>query len=103
MDLIIAVILSNCAIAIVLLLITIWTIRLRRQVVGLTSLFDRWMGECQALSIETPRSIATIRSQIFQLRQIYSQQLLMVDRIRTLRSVAEFGRSLLVKRRIRRI
>lgn len=102
MDLVIAVILSNCAIAIVLLLITIGMIRLRRQVVGLTSFFERWMSECQVLSIETPRSIVTIRSQICQLRQIYSQQLLLLDQIRTLRSVAGISRSMLIKRDMRR-
>ena len=102
MDVVSAVIFGNCAIAIVLLVTTIWTMRLRRQVVALTSFLDRWIGDCQVVSIETPRSIAATRTQIFQLRQIYSQQLLTIDRIRLLRSVFGVGRSL-VKRGIRRV
>ena len=102
MNLVIAVSLGNCAIAIVLLTIAIWTMRLRRQIVGLTSFFDRWLGECQVLSIEAPRSIAAIRTQIFQLRQIYSQQAIIIGRLQTLRSVAGLGSSL-VKRGIRRV
>ena len=102
MDLVSAVIFGNCAIAIVLFVMTILTIRLRRQVVALTSFLDRWISDCQVLSIETPRSIAAIRTQIFQLRQIYSRQLLTIDRIRTLRSFVGMGRSL-VKRGIRRV
>ncbi len=102
MNLVIAVTLGNCAIAIILLAIAIQTMRLRRQIVGLTSFFDRWIGECQILSSEAPRSIGALRTKIFQFRQIYSQQALMVDRIRTLRSVAGMGRSL-VKRGIRRV
>jgi hypothetical protein len=102
MHLVIAVTLGNCAIAIVLFIITIQTMRLRRQIVGLGNLFDRWISECQVLSIEAPRSIAAARTQISHLRQIYRQQALIVDRIRTLRSVAGMGRSL-VKRGIRRV
>ena len=102
MDVVSAVIFGNCAIAIVLLVTTISTMRLRRQVVALTSFLDRWIDDCQVLSIETPRLIAATRTQIFQLRQIYSQQLLTIDRIRLLRSVFGVGRSL-VKRGIRRV
>jgi hypothetical protein len=103
MNLVIAVTLGNCTIAIILLVITIQTMRLRRQIVGLTSFFDRWLGECHVMLIEAPRSISATRTQISQFRRIYSQQVLMVDRVQTLRSVAGMGRSLLLKRGIRRV
>ena len=107
MDLVIAVSLCNCAIAIILFAIAIWTIRFRRQLVRLTQCFDRWMSDFNLLSIDTPgsltqplgASIAASRSQIYYLRQIYQQQLLTVDRIRTLGLFVGVLRSLFVYRR----
>ena len=107
MDLVIAVSLCNCGIAIVVFVITVWTIRCHRQIVGLTQWFDRWMDDGNLLSIGTPASltqplgtsIAASRAQIYYLRQIYQQQLLMVDRIRTLGLFIGVVRSLFIFRR----
>jgi hypothetical protein len=107
MDLVIAVSLCNCAIAIVVFAIFIWTIRFRRQLVRLTQCFDRWTIDWNLLSIDNPASltqplgtsIAASRAQIDYLRQIYQQQLLTVDRIRTLGLFIGVVRSLLSYRR----
>ena len=98
MDLVIAVIFFNLTIAIMVLLIAIWTIRLRRQIVALTNWCDRWASECHLLSTEAPVSIAASRVQIDRLRYLYQQQLLTVDRIRSLGLFIGIARSLLMKR-----
>jgi hypothetical protein len=104
MDLVIAVVLGNCAISIVILVITVGTIRLRRQAVGLTHFCDRCLGDWDRCLGDWDRStfdpeIGTGRSQIHQLRQLYQQQLTAIDRVRTLRSIWGVARFLLFKRR----
>jgi hypothetical protein len=96
MDLVIAVTVCNCAIAIVILAITVWTIRIRRQLIGLTNFCDRCLDTWNLFSNNNPASssrIATSRSQFEQLKQIYQQQLVTLDRIRALRSTVKVARS----------
>jgi hypothetical protein len=107
MDLVIAVSLCNCAIAIIVFAIFIWTIRFRRQLIRLTQCFDRWTIDWTLLSSDNPASltqplgtsIAASRAQIDYLRQIYQRQLLTVDRIRTLGLFIGVVRSLFIYRR----
>jgi hypothetical protein len=102
MDLVIVVICCNCSIAMVVFAITLWTIRLRRQVIGLTSFCDRCFDEWNRLygdALGSGTSIAVSRMQIQQLSQIYQQQLVTLDRVRALQSVWGLGRFLLFKRR----
>ncbi len=103
MDLVITVVFCNCAIAIVILAVTIWIIRVRIQVVAVTKWCDRWVGDCNLLLSNAPASIAVSRSQIDFLRQIYQQQLLTIDRLRALGLFWGIARYLLTKRRGRAI
>jgi hypothetical protein len=98
MDLAIAVTFCNCTISIVILAATLWTIRVRRQIVGLTKFCDRCLDSWNLLSHSTPVSldrIAVGRRQFEQLIQIYQQQLVTLDRIRTLRTTFKVAKSLL--------
>jgi hypothetical protein len=98
MDLAIAVTFCNCAISIVILAVTLWTIRVRRQIVGLTKFCDRCLDNWNLLSHSTPASLDRIeigRRQFEQLIQIYHQQLVTLDRIRTLRTTFKVAKSLL--------
>jgi hypothetical protein len=101
MDLVIAVICCNCAMAIVILVITLWTIRFRRQLIGLTNFCDRCLNEWNRLSSNTPvwTKIAASRSQFQQISQIYQQQIVALDRVRALQSMFGIARFLLFKRR----
>jgi hypothetical protein len=99
MDLVIAVVLGNLTISIVILVITIWTIRFRKQVVALTDCFERWDNDCHLLMRNAPSSLAASRVQIDYLRQIYQQQLVTLDRIRALGLFWGVARSLVLKRR----
>jgi hypothetical protein len=98
MDLVIAVILCNCAISIGCLVATILTIRCRRQVVALRDCCDRWTLDCDLLS-NAPESIYTSRLQVHNLRQIYRQQLVTLDKLRTVGLLVGMSRSLLLKRK----
>ncbi len=99
MDLVIVVSCCNCALAIVVLVITGWIVRLRKQIIGLGTWCDRWESDCNLLLSDAPRSIAASRIQMLRLRQIYQQQLLTLDRIQSLRSVVGIARYLIVSRR----
>ncbi|MCY7336076.1 MAG: hypothetical protein LH613_07670 [Chamaesiphon sp.] len=98
MDLVIAVSYCNCAIAIVVLIITVWIVRLRKQIIELGTWCDRWESDCDLL-LSAPRSLAASRIEMLRLRQIYQQQLLTLDRIQSLRSFVGIARSLIVSRR----
>jgi hypothetical protein len=96
MDLVIAVTLGNCAIAIVLFSIAVWTTRIRRQLVGLTNFCDRCLDTWNLFSNNQPASssrIATSRSQFDQLKQIYQRQLVTLDRIRALQATFKIAKS----------
>ena len=96
MDLVIVVTFCNCAMAIVILAITVWTIRVRRQLIGLTTFCDRCLDSWNLLSNNTSASairLATSRSQFEQLQQLYQRQLVTLDRIRTLRATFKIARS----------
>ena len=96
MDLVIAVTFCNCAIAVVIFALTVWTIRIRRQLIGLTNFCDRCLDTWNLFSNNTPVSsnrIATTRSQFEQLKQIYQRQLVTLDRIRALRATFKIARS----------
>ena len=96
MDLVIVVTFCNCAMAIMIFAITIWTIRIRRQLIGLTTFCDRCLDTWNLLSNSTSTSairLATSRSQFEQLQQLYQRQLVTLDRIRTLRATFKIARS----------
>jgi len=99
MDLVIAVSCCNCAIAIVVLIITVWIVRLRKHIIELGTWCDRWESNCHLLLSDAPRSLAASRIEMLRLRQIYQQQLLTLDRIQSLRSFVGIARSLIVSRR----
>jgi hypothetical protein len=61
-----------------------WLVRLRRQLVALTDWCDRWANDCRCLSTDVIPALADRRIQIRQLRQIYRQQAVTVDRVRTI-------------------
>ena len=96
MDLVIAVTFCNCAMAIIIFAITVWTTRIRRQLIGLTTFCDRCLDSWNLLSNNTSASairLATSRSQFEQLQQIYQRQLVTLDRIRTLRATFKIAKS----------
>jgi hypothetical protein len=96
MDLVIAVTLGNCAIAIVIFAIAVWTIRLRRQLIGLANFCDRCLDTWNLFSNNNPASssrIANSRSQFEQLKQIYQRQLVTLDRIRAVQATFKIARS----------
>ena len=98
MDPVIAVTLANCTLAISLLTIAYWTLRLRRQLVGLTDFCDRSLTAWNLWSSRIPAAadrIETSRSQLAALSQIYRQQLVTIDRLRTLRRTFQLARSVL--------
>jgi hypothetical protein len=97
MDLVVAVILCNCAMSIACLAIAYWLLGFRRQVVALGNWCERSASDCDCLG-DIPESIATSRVQIDRLQQLYQQQLATLDRLRAIalfigivRSIA-FGR-----------
>ncbi len=96
MDLVLAVTFCNCVMAIAIFTIAVWTIRIRRQLIGLTHFCDRCLDTWNLFSSNTPAStarIATSRSQFEHLKQIYQQQLITLDRIRTVRSTFKIAKS----------
>ena len=96
MDLVIAVIFCNCAMAIVIFAIALWTIRIRRQFIGLTNFCDRCLETWNLFSNNNPVAssrIATSRRQFEHLKQIYQRQLVTLDRIRALRATFKIARS----------
>jgi hypothetical protein len=96
MDLVIAVTVCNCAVAIVVFAIAIWTIRIRRQLIGLTNFCDRCLDTWNLFShnnLVSSNRIATSRSQFEQLKHIYQRQLVTLDRIRALRATFKIARS----------
>ncbi len=96
MDLVLTVTVCNCAMAIVIFAIALWTLRIRRQLIGLTNFCDRCLDTWNLFSNNTPASaarIATTRRQFEQLKQIYQQQLITLDRIRALRGTLKIAKS----------
>jgi hypothetical protein len=98
MDLVIAVGLCNCAIAIFCLAVAFWAMRLRQQVVALKNCCDRWTLDCD-LFLHAPASIDESRMQIQALRQLYQQQLITIDRLRSIGLLLGIARTIRLKRR----
>ncbi len=98
MDLVIAVGLCNCAIAFCCLAIAFWAMRFRKQVVALKNCCDRWTLDCD-LFLHAPRSIDESRRQIQALRQLYQQQLVAIDRLRSIGLLLGIARTITLKRR----
>jgi hypothetical protein len=99
MDLVVAVVCCNCAISIVVIFITLWAIRLRRQVVGIAECCDRWESECYQILSNAPTALEIERVRIENLRQLYQQQLLTLDRLRSFGLFWGIARSLFLNRR----
>jgi hypothetical protein len=99
MDLVVAVVFCNCVMAIVAIGITIWTIRIRRQLISIAESCNRWENECQQILSHAPAALAIDRGQIARLRQLYQQQLLTLDRLRSLGLLWGISRSLFINRR----
>jgi hypothetical protein len=98
MDLVTAVICCNCAIAGVMFAIAFWAIRFRSKMIGLTNFCDQCLDNWTLISSTAPKSlskIATSRSQIEQLKQLYQRQLTTIDRVRNLRAAIKVVRSVL--------
>jgi hypothetical protein len=98
MDLVTAVIVCNCAISIGCLVLVVWTIRFRRQVVALANWCDRWSVDCDLLCT-VPASLQASKSQIERLQRLYQQQLVTLDRIRSLGLFVGIARSVILRRR----
>jgi hypothetical protein len=98
MNLVSAVILCNCAMALACLAIAYWLLGFRRQVVALGNWCDRQAIDCDCLA-DIPESIATSRSQIDRLQQLYQQQLDTLDRLRAIGLFIGIARSIAFGRR----
>jgi hypothetical protein len=103
MNLVTTVVFCNCAIAIVIFVVTLWTIQFRKQIVSLTNWCDRWTSACDKLnkvdsSHSSERSlsasIAASSANILALRQLYQQQLRILDLLRSIGSIISFARYL---------
>ncbi len=79
MDLIMLVVCGNCTIAIGCFILTIWTIRLRQQLAAIANCCDRWTNDWESQSTTTPEAILNSRDRIRHLREIYQQQVVMID------------------------
>jgi hypothetical protein len=99
MDLVIPVIICNCALATIVLASAIWTLRCRKQAIALAECFDRWERDCARLLENTPDRLATSTKQLAQLQQLYQQQLQTLDRLRSIVFWIGGARSLLRKRK----
>jgi hypothetical protein len=95
MDLVSAVVMGNCALAIGCLLLRISIVRCRRQLVAWTNWCDRTATDCSWLLADAPQSLSSARLQIRQLRQLYRQQGVTVDRLRTIGLAIGIVRSVL--------
>ena len=96
MDLVTVVTICNCAISVVIIAIAIWTMRCRRQIIGLTDFFDRCLSQWQQLAIDS--AAITAANRIWHLRQIYQQQLGTLDRLQLLKSMFGLARFVILKR-----
>jgi hypothetical protein len=98
MNLFATVVFCNCAIAIVIFVVTLWTIQFRKQMVALTSWCDRKTSECEQLNATLESSlganIAASSENIRALRQLYEQQLRTLDLIGSIGSMISFARYL---------
>jgi anti-sigma-K factor RskA len=97
MDLVTAVICCNCAIASVIFAVAFWTVRFRRQMIGLTNFCDRCLDNWTLISNSAPKSLGKIsasRNQLRQISQIYQQQLITIDRVRNLQVAIKVMRSI---------
>jgi hypothetical protein len=108
MDLVNVVVFGNCTIALVVTILTVWTIQFRKQVVAVGEWCERWDRECErwgasnvteSLAPQLGSKLAASRSNILYLRQFYRQQLQTLDRLQSVRLVFGLGRSLLLRRR----
>jgi hypothetical protein len=103
MNLVTAVICCNCTIAIITIAISCWLLSLRKQVVALATWCDRWDDDCDRFLSDAPAAITDRRIQFDQLRQLYRQQLQLVDRAQSLRLFFGVARSVVINRRRLRI
>jgi hypothetical protein len=78
MDLITVVVFCNCAIAIGCFILTLWTVRLRQQLVAIARYCDRGANDCASLWSNAPEAILDSREQIRRLRRIYQQQVVTI-------------------------
>ena len=98
MNLFATVVFCNCAIAIVIFVVTLWTIQFRKQMVALTSWCDRQTSACEQIDASLESSlganIAASSENIRALRQLYEQQLRILDLIGSIGSIVSFARYL---------
>ncbi len=99
MDLAIAVGLCNCTLAIGCLAIALWVRRFHRQVVALKNCCDRWTIDCDRLLSTAPESLVASTAQIHNLRHIYQQQLVTIERMRAIGLLLRIVGIPLLKRR----
>lgn len=100
-DLVSTVVYGNCAISIVIFVVTLLTLKLRTQIVAIANWCDRQEREWDLLmAIESRQAIEAGGNKIRSVRQLYQQQLSTIDRVRRVRSIWGVARATIVKRRI---
>jgi hypothetical protein len=81
--------------------IILQTIKLREYIVAIANWCECWEQEWDRLmSIDCQGSIESSGDKIRSVRQLYRQQLSILDQLRVMRSVLGVARTLIVKRRI---
>jgi hypothetical protein len=98
MNLIALVVICNCTISIVCLLLIRSIGRLRQKLVTIRECCDRWTIVSVDLLTDAPMKIALQGVQFRQLRQIYRQQSIVLDRLQSIAILIQFSRSILFRR-----
>jgi hypothetical protein len=103
MNLVTAIICCNCTIAAITIAIAFWLLGLRQRVVAFAVWCDRWDDDCDRFLSDAPAAITDRRIQFDRLRQLYRQQIQLVDQVQSLRLFFGVARSVLVNRQRLRI
>jgi hypothetical protein len=98
MDLITLVVFCNVGLAIGCIMLTVLTVRLRRQLAAIARICDRWSNDWVGLSTVAPGAILDGRAQIRKLRRIYRQQAVAIDRLQAIGLFVQITRSVLLQR-----
>jgi hypothetical protein len=103
MNLVTAVICCNCMISALTIAIACQVMSLRQQVMAFAAWCDRWDDDCDRFLSDAPAAINDSRLRFDQLRQLYRQQLQLIDRVQSLRLLFGVARSVVANRRRFRI
>lgn len=94
MNLVILVVLCNSTIAIACLLLIGSIGRLRQKLVAIRECCDRWTMGCEEVLGSAPRQIIEQGVEFRQLRQLYRQQSIAIDRLQMLGILIQLTRSI---------